>query len=123
MEYNAQSTGSQGMNNITHANDRSTFEHEVLEADVPVIVDFWATWCGPCTAVAPELQRLADEHDGTLKVVKVDVDLNQEIAAEYGIQSSPTIALFLQGQWVAATTGAKTSRTIERELGLEGSQL
>ncbi len=111
------------MDNITYANDRSTFEREVLEADIPVIVDFWATWCGPCTAVAPELQRLADENGGTLKVVKVDVDLNQEIAAEYGIQSIPTFALFRQGQWVAATTGAKTSRTIERELGLEGSQL
>lgn len=106
------------MTNIISIDSRASFQREVLESGVPVVVDFWAAWCGPCRAVAPELELLADAYGEDLRVVKVDVDANQDIAAEYGIQSIPTIALFRSGEWVAATLGAKRARVIEGDLGL-----
>lgn len=107
-----------GMGKITSVNSRTAFQHEVLESDVPVVVDFWASWCGPCKVVAPELELLAVAYGDDLRVVKVDVDANQDIAQEYGVQSIPTIALFRSGEWVAATVGAKRARVIEGDLGL-----
>jgi thioredoxin 1 len=103
---------------IVHADDVTSFETEVLRSPVPVVVDFWAAWCAPCRMVAPELEALAAEREGSLRVVKVDVDANPEVAARYGIQSIPTIALFRNGELVARSIGAKPRRRIESELGL-----
>ena len=105
------------MTTLLHADDLTTFTTEVLESDLPVVVDFWAAWCGPCRAVAPELEALASERSD-IKVVKVDVDANPIVAAQYGIQSIPTVALFRGGKPVAASIGAKPRRMLERELGI-----
>jgi thioredoxin 1 len=106
------------MTNIIHANDRQSFEREVLNSPVPVLVDFWATWCGPCLQVAPEIDALAAAYGDALRVVKVDVDLNSGVAADYSIQSIPTLGLFKSGTLVAQTHGAKKARVIEGDLGL-----
>ena len=98
--------------------DESNFEREVLEAPVPVVVDFWAAWCGPCRMVAPELEALASNHGAALKVVKVDVDASPGIAQRYGVSGIPTIALFRDGQPVALSVGAKPRSALEAELGL-----
>jgi thioredoxin 1 len=103
---------------ITHADTPATFDREVLQSTVPVVVDFWASWCGPCRMVSPELEKLAAAHAGAVKVVKVDVDANGEVAARYGIQGIPTIALFRDGKKVATSIGAKPRAAIESELGL-----
>ena len=106
------------MTTITHADDPVSFDTEVLQSTVPVVVDFWAAWCGPCRLVGPELEKLAEAHGDAVKVVKVDVDANQTIAGRYGIQGIPTIALFRDGQPVAASVGAKPRAAIEADLGL-----
>src|SRR5271165_2918496 len=82
---------------IVHVTDAS-FEQEVLKSDTPVLVDFWAPWCGPCKAIAPILEELATELDGKLKIAKVNIDENDGIAVEYGIRAIPTMLLFKGGQ-------------------------
>jgi thioredoxin 1 len=99
---------------VTH----STFEQEVLRSEKPVIVDFWAEWCGPCHAVSPVLDRIAEEREAEVKLVKVNIDEEQELAQRYGIQSIPTIVLFRDGEPAASAIGAQPKGAIERALGL-----
>jgi thioredoxin 1 len=96
----------------------STFEQEVIQSEKPVIVDFWAEWCGPCHAVAPVLQRIAEERTDELRLVKVNIDEEQALALRYGVQSIPTILLFKDGQPAAAAIGAQPKGALERALGL-----
>ncbi|MGH3023063.1 MAG: thioredoxin [Gaiellaceae bacterium] len=95
-----------------------SWEQDVLQSDKPVLVDFWAEWCGPCHAVAPVLDRIADERADELRVVKVNIDEEPELAQRYGILSIPTIVLFKGGQPAAAAIGAQPKRMLERSLGL-----
>ncbi|MDQ2983906.1 MAG: thioredoxin [Actinomycetota bacterium] len=96
----------------------SSFEQEVLRSDKPVIVDFWAEWCGPCHAVSPVLDKIAEEHEGELKLVKINIDEEQGLAQKYGIASIPTIILFKDGEPAAAAIGAQPKGAIEKALGL-----
>ncbi len=96
----------------------STFEQDVLKNEKPVIVDFWAEWCGPCHAVAPVLEKIAEERSAELELVKVNIDEEQSLAIKYGIQSIPTIVLFKDGEPAAAAIGARPKGDIERQLGL-----
>ena len=95
----------------------STFDSEVLASEQPVIVDFWAEWCGPCRAVAPVLDRIAEERT-ELKVVKVNIDEEPDLARRYGVMSIPTIILFEAGEPAAAAVGAQPKQMLERSLGL-----
>jgi thioredoxin 1 len=97
----------------------STFEQEVIQSDKPVIVDFWAEWCGPCHAVAPVLERIADERSGEIRLVKVNIDEEQGLASRFGIVSIPTILLFKDGEPAASAIGAQPKQALERSLGLE----
>jgi thioredoxin 1 len=96
----------------------ATFDQEVIASDTPVIVDFWAEWCGPCHAVSPVLERIAEERDGEVKVVKVNIDEEQALAQRYGIASIPTMIMFREGAPAAAVIGAQPKSAIERQLGL-----
>jgi thioredoxin 1 len=93
---------------ITDAN----FDKEVLQSHVPVLVDFWAVWCGPCRMIAPLVEELATEYDGRLKVGKVDVDNNPEISMRFGIRSIPTVMVFQGGKVVEQIVGAVPKRTL-----------
>ena len=86
----------------------------MLESETPVIVDFWAEWCGPCHAVAPVLDRIVEERDGEVKLVKVNIDEERELAERYGIVSIPTMVLFRDGEPAAAAVGAQPKGALER---------
>ena len=96
----------------------ASFDQEVLKSDKPVIVDFWAEWCGPCHAVSPILDRIAEERTDELKLVKVNIDEEQGLAERYGIASIPTIVLFKDGEPAAAAIGAQPKGAIETQLGI-----
>jgi thioredoxin 1 len=83
----------------------ASFENEVLQSDQPVLVDFWAEWCGPCRMIAPVLEKLADEYAGSLKIAKLDVDANQRTMTQYGVQSIPSLILFKDGKEVERLIG------------------
>ena len=103
---------------MANAVTEQTFETEVLQSEQPVIVDFWAEWCGPCHAVAPVLEKIADERGDQLKVVKVNIDEEQGLAQRYGIVSIPTMMLFRAGEPAATAVGAQPKGSLERSLGL-----
>ena len=105
------------MAEIRHATD-DTFEQMVLQSDRPVIVDFWAAWCGPCKMVAPELEKLAKKYDGAVDVVKVDVDANPRLSQAFGIMSIPTIAFFQPGQQPKGIQGFRPAEDLERSFDL-----
>jgi thioredoxin 1 len=92
-------------NDVVNLQD-GTFEQEVLKSDTPVLVDFWAVWCGPCKAIAPAVDEIAREYKGKVKVAKVDVDNAQQTAQRYGIRSIPTLLLFKGGRVVDTIVGA-----------------
>src|SRR5437870_8261520 len=99
----------------------ATFDEEVLKSEKPVIVDFWAEWCGPCHAVAPVLDKIVQERPDELKLVKVNIDQEQGLAMRYGIASIPTIVLFKGGEPAAAAVGAQPKSALEKSLGLNGA--
>ena len=96
----------------------ATFEEEVLKSETPVLVDFWAEWCGPCHAVAPILDKIVEERGDELKLVKVNIDEEQALSQRYGVMSIPTMILFKDGAPAAAAVGAQPKSALERTLGL-----
>ncbi len=103
---------------MAEAISTDTFESKVLRSEKPVIVDFWAEWCGPCHAVSPVLERIAEERADDLRVVKVNIDEEPALAQRYGVMSIPTIVLFKDGEPAAAAVGAQPKQMLERSLGL-----
>lgn len=90
---------------ISHVSD-DTFENEVINSDVPVLVDYWAEWCGPCKVIAPVLEEIASEYDGKMKICKLDIDANEQTPPKYGIRGIPTLMLFKNGAVEATKVGA-----------------
>lgn len=86
------------------------FDAQVLQSEMPVLVDFWAVWCGPCRAIAPAIDAVAQEYSGRAKVLKLDVDENPEIAGRYGVQSIPTLLIFKGGQKVGELVGGRNTK-------------
>ena len=95
------------------------FEAEVINADVPVLIDLWAAWCGPCRMVGPIVEEIADDYAGRLKVGKVDVDAQPELASAFGVQSIPTLLLLKDGQIVAGAIGARAKPQLVEALELD----
>lgn len=94
----------------------ASFKQDVLESDIPVLVDFWAPWCGPCRMVAPVVDEIAQQYDGKVKVVKLNTDENPQVASQYGIRSIPTLMIFKGGQRVDMVVGAVPKTTLANTL-------
>src|SRR5271157_6310796 len=100
---------------ITDAN----FEQEVIKSDIPVLLDFWAVWCGPCKMIAPFVEEISGEYDGKVKVGKVDVDNNPQISMQFGIRSIPTLLIFKNGKVVDQIIGAVPKKSITLKLDMQ----
>ena len=94
----------------------SNFDAEVIKSDTPVLVDFWAEWCGPCKMIAPTLEEIAKEYDGKLKIGKLDVDSNQGVSMKFGIRSIPTLLIFKNGQVVDQVIGAVPKKMLVEKI-------
>ena len=101
------------MSNVIEIRDEESFNSDVLNSEKPVLVDFWAEWCGPCKQLAPTVEEVAAEKSETLKVCKMDVDSNREIAAKYGIRSIPSLIIFKNGEPAGVEVGALTKQQLE----------
>ena len=97
--------------------DKNTFQAEVLDASEPVVVDFWAEWCGPCKMIGPSLEEISNEMAGKVKIAKVNIDENPEIAAQYGIRSIPTLMIFKGGQVADMKVGASPKTALSAWIG------
>lgn len=104
------------MNNFVVEGTDSNFEMEVIKSEMPVLVDFWAPWCGPCRMVAPVVEELAKDYAGKIKVVKVNTDENGMVAGQYGIRSIPTLGIFKNGKLVDGVIGAVPKQHIEGKI-------
>ena len=96
--------------------NENNFQQEVLESSIPVLVDFWASWCMPCRMLAPIIEKLAEENRGKLKVCKLNTEENRNIAAQYGIQGIPTLIIFKEGKEVGRTVGALPKEKLQEKL-------
>jgi thioredoxin 1 len=106
------------MSNAREVTD-ANFEQMVIQNEKPVIVDFWAAWCGPCRLVAPEIDKLAEKYAGSIEVMKLDVDANPHTAMHYGVMSIPTVACFAPGEPPTAAVGFRPAEQLESAFGLE----
>ena len=104
------------MSDVVNEFTDQNFEKDVLQADVPVLIDFWATWCGPCKAIAPVIEEIAGEYEDRVKVGKVDVDQNQNMAMQFGVRSIPTLLLINNGKVANQIVGAVPKENITKVL-------